>query len=204
GESLATRAADELADLLRVEQQLAGARGRRVVVAARQIGGDGESLEPDLAVAHVRVGLTQTRPPRAQRLDFRSREHEAGLPRLQVDQYRGNAGSTFTAHASIPPRKLRTFEKPAALRISSALSERAPWWQCVTISWCPSSSPSRSGSSPNGMSTAPPMCAISCSCGSRTSITTRSGLRPHSSRSSCAVISAPSYDGSAPMPQNAS
>src|SRR2546422_3608593 len=83
GESLATRAADELADLLRVEQQLAGARGRRVVVAAWQIGGDGESLEPDLAVAHVRVGLTQTRPPRAQRLDFRSREHEAGLPRLQ-------------------------------------------------------------------------------------------------------------------------
>jgi len=55
--------------------------------------------------------------------------------RVQVDQYRGNAGSTFTAHASIPPRKLRTFEKPAALRISSALSERAPWWQCVTISW---------------------------------------------------------------------
>src|SRR5256886_2304652 len=55
--------------------------------------------------------------------------------RVQFDQYRGNAVSTFTAHASIPPRKLRTFEKPAALRISSALSERAPWWQCVTISW---------------------------------------------------------------------
>src|SRR5881396_795855 len=55
--------------------------------------------------------------------------------RVQFDQYRGNAGSTFTAHASIPPRRLRTFEKPAALRISSALSERAPWWQCVTISW---------------------------------------------------------------------
>src|SRR5207249_1094712 len=50
GESLATRAADELADLLRVEQQLAGARGRRVVVAARQVSGDGKSLEPDLAV----------------------------------------------------------------------------------------------------------------------------------------------------------
>src|SRR5438445_12262882 len=53
--------------------------------------------------------------------------------RVQFDQYRGNAGSTFTAHASIPPRKLRTFEKPAALRIASALSERAPWVQCVPV-----------------------------------------------------------------------
>src|SRR2546425_12429067 len=45
------------------------------------------------------------------------------------------------------------------------------------------------------MSPAPSMWAISYSCGSRTSTTTSAGLRCHSSRSSCAVISAPSYDG---------
>src|SRR6184192_3161791 len=118
-------------------------------------------------------------------------------------QYLGRLGSTFTAHASIPPRRLRTFEKPAALRISSALSDRAPWWQCVTISRWPSSSLSRSGSSPRGISTAPSMCVISYSCGSRTSITSRSEFRSHYCCSPCAVISAPSYDGSAPMPQNA-
>src|SRR6266480_3613741 len=49
-------------------------------------------------------------------------------------QYRGTDGSTVTLHASIPPFKLRTCAKPAALRISSAFIERTPWWQCVTIS----------------------------------------------------------------------
>src|SRR5439155_14042743 len=37
GESLAAGAADQLADLVSVEQQFAGAGGRRVVVAARQV-----------------------------------------------------------------------------------------------------------------------------------------------------------------------
>src|SRR6266513_4186265 len=63
--------------------------------------------------------------------------HDTGTYRSLLPapfQYLGKLGSTFTAQASIPPRRLRTFEKPAALRISSALSERAPWWQCVTIS----------------------------------------------------------------------
>src|SRR6266487_6987808 len=38
GEALTARAADQLADLVRVEQQLAGAGGTRVVVAPRQVG----------------------------------------------------------------------------------------------------------------------------------------------------------------------
>src|SRR5258707_14217271 len=46
---------------------------------------------------------------------------------VSTSQYLGRLGSTFTAHASIPPPRLRTFEKPPALRISSAFSERAPW-----------------------------------------------------------------------------
>src|SRR5207237_10808591 len=82
-ESLAARAADELADLVCVQQQLAGAGGRRVVVAPGQVGRDAHSLEPHLAVADVSVRLSQARLAGSQRLDFRSREHEAGLPSLQ-------------------------------------------------------------------------------------------------------------------------
>src|SRR2546426_3170108 len=41
--SLAARAADQLADLVRVGQQLAGAGGRRIVVAAWKVRGDRKS-----------------------------------------------------------------------------------------------------------------------------------------------------------------
>src|SRR5439155_19132303 len=83
GEPLAAGAADELADLVCVEQQLTGAGGRRIVVAPGEVGRDAHSLEPHLAVADVGVGLSQAGLAGSQRLDFRSREHEAGLPGLQ-------------------------------------------------------------------------------------------------------------------------
>src|SRR5207237_7650525 len=70
-------------DLVCVQQQLAGAGGRRVVVAPGEVGRDAHSLEPHLAVADVGVRLSQAGLAGSQRLDFRSREHEAGLPSLQ-------------------------------------------------------------------------------------------------------------------------
>src|SRR6184192_3005177 len=82
-ESLATGSADQLADLARVEQELARARGCRVVVAPRSICRDGQTLEPHLAIAHVRVRFTQTGFAGAQRLHLCARKHEACLPCLQ-------------------------------------------------------------------------------------------------------------------------
>jgi hypothetical protein len=77
------RAADQFADFAFVEQQLAGARGRRVVVTARTVGRNAEAFDPQLAIAHVGVRFTQTRPAVPQRLDLRALEHEARLPRFQ-------------------------------------------------------------------------------------------------------------------------
>src|SRR5438552_3796612 len=83
GEPLLRGRADELTDFVFVQQQLAGARGRGVVVAAGLIGRDGQTFEPHLATAHMRVGLRQARFAVAQRLDLRAREHQTGLPRVQ-------------------------------------------------------------------------------------------------------------------------
>src|SRR5207245_5479790 len=67
-QSLAARAADQLADLVRVEQQLAGAGGRRIVVAAWEVSGDHHELEPHLTVAHMRVRLPEPRLAAPQRV----------------------------------------------------------------------------------------------------------------------------------------
>src|SRR2546430_550634 len=83
GEPLLRGRADELTDFVFVQQQLAGARGRGVVVAAGLIGRDGQTFEPPLATAHMGVGLRQARLAVAQRLDLRAREHQTGLPRVQ-------------------------------------------------------------------------------------------------------------------------
>src|SRR5207245_7903838 len=72
-----------LADLVRVEQQLAGAGGRRIVVAAWKVRGDGQALEPHLTVAHMRVRFAETRLAAPQRLDLRARTYEPGLPSFQ-------------------------------------------------------------------------------------------------------------------------
>src|SRR3989442_16042595 len=71
--------------------------------------------------------------PRIRHAPSRNTPHS---PRCFVDrsQYLGTLESTFTLHPSIPPPRLRTFEKPAALRISSAFSQRAPWGEWVAIS----------------------------------------------------------------------
>src|SRR3989454_3469619 len=81
--SLAARAADQLADLVRVEQQLAGAGGGRVVGAAWKVRGGRQALEPQLTVAHIRIRLSQTPLAAPQRLDLRTPKNETGLPRFQ-------------------------------------------------------------------------------------------------------------------------
>src|SRR5438876_597954 len=75
GQSLAAGGADELADLARVQQQLTGAGGWGVIVAAGEVGRDRHPREPDLPVPHLRVGFAEARLPRAERLDLRAGEH---------------------------------------------------------------------------------------------------------------------------------
>src|SRR2546426_10082136 len=82
-QSLAARAADQLADLVRVEQQLAGAGGRRIVVAAWKVRGGGQGPEPHPTLAHMRVRFAETRLAAPQRLDLRASMYEPGVPSFE-------------------------------------------------------------------------------------------------------------------------
>src|SRR5579872_940281 len=72
--------------------------------------------------------------------------------RINVSQYFGTLGSTLSLHARIPPLILRTFLNPACFRKSTAFALRIPLLQCATISSAVSSSFTRFGNSPSGIS----------------------------------------------------
>ena len=100
------------------------------------------------------------------------------MPNGSARQYFGTFGSTLSLHAVMPPVMFRTCWKPFCLSKSIAFWLRPPVLHCATISAFLSSSPSRFGKSPNGISMDPGMRAIWNSCGSRTSSSTN--LSPRS------------------------
>src|ERR671930_822014 len=71
--------ADEPVDLALVGQELARAFGVVVLAAGRAVGRDVDVVQPQLAVAHLRVAVLELRRAVAQRLDLRAREHDARL-----------------------------------------------------------------------------------------------------------------------------
>src|SRR6476620_9380776 len=93
----------------------------------------------------------------------------AGYGGEAVCQYFGTLGSILSLQARMPPFMFLTFLKPACFRKSTALALRVPLLQCATISVAVSSSFTRLGRSPSGISLDVGMLQIRYSCGSRTS-----------------------------------
>ncbi len=85
-------------------------------------------------------------------------------------QYFGTEGSILSLHAVMPPSIFFTFLNPDCRRKSQALALRPPILQWATTSMLGSSSPTRFGKSPSGISLAPGILAIWYSLGSRTSM----------------------------------
>src|SRR5699024_2875340 len=124
-------------------------------------------------------------------------------------QYVGRLGSTWLAHAVTPPPTCVASENPARCRAASASAERPPVLQCSTIGLsCGNSAnaaPERMLSF--GTNFAPGILTISNSCGSRTSISSKSSPRSNFCFSSSAVIVLPTLAccaSSLATPQNSS
>ena len=76
-------AADQALDLAAVQQQLPRAFGIVVVAGGGAIRRDVHPDQPHLAATDYRVRVLQLRPGLAQRLNFRSRQHDPALEPLQ-------------------------------------------------------------------------------------------------------------------------
>ena len=84
-------------DLAPVEQQLARALGI-VVLARGLVGRDVHVAQPDLAVAHLGVGVLELDAAGAQRLDLRALQHDPGLEPLE--QVVAKAGLAVGGHVA--------------------------------------------------------------------------------------------------------
>src|SRR3979490_2280972 len=83
GQAFLRRRAEQLADFALMKEELAGAGGRRVVLAAGPVMRNRHALEPDFAIAHMSIRFTQARLAITQRLDLGPAENETRLPRFQ-------------------------------------------------------------------------------------------------------------------------
>src|SRR5690606_31715524 len=107
-----------------------------------------------------------------------------------ASQYVGRLGSICFAQASTPPPRCTASGRPARCSAASASADRPPDLQCSTIGLSCGSSASASPDSilSFGISFGPSIRTTSYSCGSRTSISSKSLPESNIAFSSCGVI----------------
>ena len=71
--------AEELVDLLAVEEQFSSTERLVIHDVAMAVGADVAVVEKDLTVLHARIAILQVHAPVSQRFDFRTLEHDACL-----------------------------------------------------------------------------------------------------------------------------